>query len=140
MSGKMKRILLVEAEPVLAEVTAFRLDLHGYSVETVGSADEALRLTSTESFDIILMDLDLPGMGGHGLLDEFASNESTSTIPIMVLSADADLDQVQKVVAKGAVDFLVVPFDPDALMEKVANLVSRADENAKAKKKETVDS
>jgi len=87
-----------------------------------------------------LMDLSLPGMGGHGLLEEFACKESTSNIPIMVLSTDADLDQVQKVVAKGAVDFLVVPFDPDALMEKVANLVSRADENAKAKKKETVDS
>jgi len=135
MSKKMKRILLVEAEPVLAEVTSFRLDLHGYAVETVASADDALRITAAEQFDIILMDLSLPGMGGHGLLEEFACKESTSNIPIMVLSTDADLDQVQKAVAKGAIDFLVVPFDPEALMDKVAKLADRADENEKARKK-----
>jgi len=131
----MKRILLVEAESVLAEVTSFRLDLHGYSVEIVESAEDALRITKEESFDIILMDLTLPGMGGHGLLDQLASNELTSGIPIMVLSTDADLDQVQKVVEKGAVDFLVVPFDPEALMDKVAKLALRADAIYKEKEK-----
>lgn len=115
----MKRILLIEPEPVLAEVTAFRLELHGYCVQTVGSAEEALRITSEEPFDMILMDLVLPGMDGHGLLEKLSSDESTSKIPVMVLSVDADLDQVQKVFARGAVDFLVVPFDPEALEEKV---------------------
>ena len=115
----MKRILLIEPEPVLAEVTAFRLELHGYAVETVESAEAALRITTEQQFDMILMDLVLPGMDGHGLLEKLSSDESTSNIPVIVLSVDADLDQVQKVVAAGAVDFLVVPFDPEALEEKV---------------------
>jgi len=120
MSNDMKRILLIEPEPVLAEVTAFRLELHGYSVDVVGSGEDAWRLVVEQPYDMILMDLVLPGMGGHGLLEKLSSNASTSKIPVMVLSVDADLDQVQKVVSMGAVDFLVVPFDPEALEEKVS--------------------
>lgn len=115
----MKRILLVEPEPVLAEVTAFRLALHGYAVETVDSAERALQKATELAFDMILMDLELPGIGGTGLLEELSSDQATSDIPVMVLSINADLDQVQRVVAMGAVDFLVVPFDPETLEEKV---------------------
>ncbi len=120
MNQTMKRILLVEPEPILAEVTAFRLALHGYSVETVDNAESALRTVAEHTFDMILMDLELPGIGGSGLLEELSSDASTSEIPVMVLSVHADLDQVQRVVAMGAVDFLVVPFDPETLEEKVA--------------------
>ncbi len=123
MSQELKRILLIEPEPVLAEVTAFRLALHGYAVETVGTAEDALCKAAEVPFDMILMDLELPGMSGTGLLEELSSDEATSDIPVMVLSVDADLDQVQKVVSLGAVDFLVVPFDPEALEEKVAKHV-----------------
>ena len=133
MSDDMKRILLVEPEPVLAEVTAFRLELHGYAVETVDSAEAALRMTTETQFDMILMDLVLPGMDGPGLLERLSSDEATSNIPVMVLSIDADLDQVQKVVAMGAIDFLVVPFDPEALEEKVTRHLTRV--VVKAKKK-----
>lgn len=137
MSDDMKRILLIEAEPVLAEVTAFRLELHGYAVETVESAEEALRITAEQTFDMILMDLVLPGMDGHRLLEKLSSDEATSNIPVMVLSVDADLDQVQKVVALGAVDFLVVPFDPEALEEKVTKHACRPVVKSK-KKQESV--
>lgn len=139
MSDDMKRILLVEPEPVLAEVTAFRLELHGYSVEQVGSGEDALRVVSEQAFDMILMDLVLPGLDGHGLLEKLSSNESTSEIPVMVLSVDADLDQVQKVVALGAVDFLVVPFDPEALEEKVTRQLTKLAEAAKASPKKKLE-
>jgi len=137
MRDEMKRILLIEPETVLAEVTAFRLELHGYSVETVDSAEAALRITTEERFDMILMDLVLPGMDGPGLLEKLSSDETTSDIPVIVLSIDADLDQVQKVVELGAVDFLVVPFDPEALEEKVTKQVCRVVEKGK-KKQEAV--
>ncbi|MAD80747.1 MAG: two-component system response regulator [Planctomycetaceae bacterium] len=138
MSKEMKRILLIEPEAVLAEVTAFRLELHGYAVETVDAIENAFRIATEQEFDMILMDLSLPGSGGQDLLEKLSSDETTSSIPVMVLSADADLDQVQKVVAMGAVDFLVVPFDPEALVDKVTKHVCRVREENPKKKLEAV--
>ena len=120
MNGGTKRILLVEPEAVVADVTAFRLELLGYQVETVGTAEDALKSITEQLPDMMITDLVLPGLEGMGLIERLASDSETSHLPIMVLSVDADLDQVQTAYTAGAVDFLVVPFHPEALQEKVA--------------------
>ncbi|NJN22368.1 MAG: response regulator [Leptolyngbya sp. RL_3_1] len=76
--------------------------------------------------DMVITDLRLPGLEGVALIERLANDEQTSDLPIMVLSNDADLDQVQKVYRLGAIDFLVVPFHPEALQEKVARHLSKA--------------
>jgi CheY-like chemotaxis protein len=124
MTGDQKQILLIEAEPVLAEVTAFRLELLGYSVTTVGSAEDALLAVERNIPNLILTNLELPGLDALSLIEQLASDENTSEIPIIVLSMDADLDQVQTVYTAGAKDFLVVPFHPEVLEEKVARHVT----------------
>ena len=123
MSRIVKRILLVEPEGVLAEVTAFRLELLGYSVETVSTPVEALRKIPLHEPDVIITDLVLQDADATGFIESLSSNEQTSAIPIMVLSIDADLDCVAAVHKAGAVDFLLVPFHPEVLEEKVARLV-----------------
>jgi CheY-like chemotaxis protein len=120
MSKKTRQIMLVEPEPLLAEVTAFRLELHGYRVEIVRSAEEALQKVGSLQPDLILTDFQLPGMDGPGLIEQLALDESTSEIPVIVLSVDADLDCVQSVFNVGAKDFVVVPYHPEILEQKVA--------------------
>jgi CheY-like chemotaxis protein len=120
MSGRKKRILLVEPEPVIAEITAFRLELLGYYVATVPSAEEALAQLEATEPDLIITDLILPGLEGTGLIERLSSDEETSQIPIIVLSLDADLARVQAVYDLGARDFIVVPYHPEVLEEKVA--------------------
>jgi CheY-like chemotaxis protein len=131
----VKNILLVEPEGVLAEITAFRLELLGYKVEVVESAEDALKSVSTTMPDLIITDLVLNGTTALGLLETLTSREDTKDIPIMVLSLDADLDRVTSVHKCGATEFLVVPFQPEVLQEKVAKLLAgpraRRDEKLK---------
>lgn len=125
MSRNVKRILLIEPEPVLAEVTAFRLELLGYSVETVATPVEALKTIKSQGPDVIITDLVLKESDAIGFIETLASSEQTSDIPIMVLSIDADLDRVTAVHKAGASEFLLVPFHPEVLAAKVANLAAR---------------
>jgi two-component system nitrogen regulation response regulator GlnG len=125
MTRNVKRILLVEPEGVLAEVTAFRLELLGYSVETVDSPNEAMKKLRNHQPDVIITDLVLNDGDATGFIEQLASTEETSDIPIMVLSIDADLDRVSSVHKAGAADFLLVPFHPEVLEVKVAALANR---------------
>jgi CheY-like chemotaxis protein len=125
MSHNVKRILLVEPEGVLAEVTAFRLELLGYSVETVGTPAEALKKIQAHDPDVIITDLMLNDVNAAGFIETLSSSEETSEIPIMVLSIDADLDRVTAAHKAGAADFLLVPYHPEVLETKVANLAAR---------------
>jgi CheY-like chemotaxis protein len=124
MSREQKRILLVEPEPVLAEVTGFRLELLGYHVTLARSAEDALTRMSDVQPDVIITDLTLPGLDGMGLIERLASDEKASGIPIIVLSIDADLDFVQTAYNLGASDYVVVPYHPEVLEEKVARHVA----------------
>ena len=125
MVHQLKRILLVEPEGVLAEVTAFRLELLGYSVEIVESPGEALKKVKTHAPDLIITDLVLKDTDALGFIERLSSLEETADIPIMVLSIDADLDRVAAVHKAGASDFLLVPFHPEVLEVKVAALANR---------------
>lgn len=125
MARIVKSILLVEPEGVLAEVTAFRLELLGYRVEIVSSAEEALKWISTMTPDLVITDLVLGGADATGLIECLSSREETNDIPVMVLSMDADLDRVTTAYKVGAADFLVVPYQPEVLQEKVVKLLAR---------------
>ena len=128
--NQLTRILLVEPEDVLAEVTAFRLELLGYIVRRVASGEEALEELESHRPDVILTNLDLPSMDGVTLIEKIASDQETNNIPVMVLSVEADLDRVQAVHRAGGRDFLVVPFEPEHLEEKVARLAELSRESS----------
>lgn len=117
----MKSLLVIEQEPVLAEVTAFRLELLGYSVQIAHTCDQAINLLSSSTPDLVMLDLDMPD--GLVLLERMASQSETSALPKLALSLRDELDLVQKAFAAGATDYLVVPYDPMVMQEKVARLL-----------------
>jgi DNA-binding NtrC family response regulator len=125
MARYIPRIMLVEPDGVLAEVTAFRLELLGYHVETVTSVEEAQRAVAAKVPDLIITDLNLNGVSATGLIESLTSDETTNGIPVMVMSIDGDLDRVTAVHKVGAIDFLVVPYQPEVLQEKVSRLLSQ---------------
>lgn len=133
-----RQILLVEPEPVLAEVAAFRLELLGYRVTCVASGEEALGAIAQEMPDLLITDLVLPGLDGMGLIERLTTDEATSGLPIMVLSVDADLARVQAVYNVGARDFLVVPFHLEIFEEKVARLLADVPPGAPRARREAV--
>ncbi|MDA1055499.1 MAG: response regulator [Planctomycetota bacterium] len=136
MNNAGREVLLVEPEPVVSEVTAFRLELLGYRVICVESAEAALAKISVSIPDLVITDLVLPGLDGMGLIERLTTDERTSDLRILVLSLDADLSRVQAAYNVGARDFIVVPFHPEVLEEKVSKLLADApirDRSAKAK-------
>lgn len=116
------RILLIEDDPLMADVTSYRLELLGYRV-TVSTTVVAVWQAIDRSIPhAILLNFDSEDLDGFGLLEQFASDQGTSEIPVLALSADAELERVERAWKNGARDYLLTPYDPLALEQKVARL------------------
>ena len=144
MKPDVPQLLLVEEDELLADITAFRLELLGYTVICVRSAEQAqTRLQQDPLPAIILLDAALPDINGFELLGRLSSGDRTHAIPVMMLTVDADLNAVQKAYRAGAKDYLVLPYDPAVLEQKIERLMELAAATAKgeakvAKEKKTV--
>jgi CheY-like chemotaxis protein len=115
-------ILLVEEDATLSEITAFRLELLGYDVTPCQSAEQALQWLEEHLPSIVIVDTTLPGMDGIEFINRLSNDLRTSEIPVMVISTNSDLDEVQKAYTAGADEFLVIPYDPLVLETKVERL------------------
>jgi CheY-like chemotaxis protein len=120
------QILLVEEDPILLEVTAFRLELLGYGVVTQVSAEAALEWLGTHSPTLIIVDQVLSGMDGIEFINRLSNDTRTSEIPIMFVSTKSDLEDVQRAYNAGADEYLVIPYDPMVLESKVERLATAA--------------
>jgi CheY-like chemotaxis protein len=125
MPNDTPRILLIGDEPTLADITAFRLELLGYVVFRAESADEALANIADRAPDVIILDTSVSGSGGIELANRFSNDQATSRIPILVFSTSADLADVQRAYTAGVKDYLVTPFDPVVLEQKLERLLSK---------------
>lgn len=117
-----RTILLIEEEATLREITAFRLELLGLRVVQVGSGADAVELLSTRLPDVILVGHFLPDMSGVELIDRLSNEVRTSDIPVMLLSPNSELEDVQKAFNAGADEYLVTPYDPQILEQKLRRL------------------
>jgi CheY-like chemotaxis protein len=126
MSDATPQILLVEEDPILLEVTAFRLELLGYEVVTQESAEAALEWLSNHSPTLIIVDQVLSGMDGIEFINRLSNDTGTNEIPIMFLSTKSDLEDVHKAYNAGADEYLVIPYDPMVLESKVERLATAA--------------
>jgi CheY-like chemotaxis protein len=116
-------ILLLEEEPVLSEITAFRLELLGYRVTCVAGGEDLLKQLADQTPDLMIVDTHVPDMNCGELINRITSDSRYGHIPVLVFSIDADLDAVQKAFAAGAKDYLVIPYDPAVLEDKVEGLL-----------------
>lgn len=124
MAESRHRLLLVESDPLLAEVTSYRLQLLGYRVLVATTAAELWTGVDKLRPHAVLMNLDIDDLYPMELLEQLASDTSTAELPIIALSKHSDLDQVERVWKNGVSDYLVTPYDPVILERKVARLLS----------------
>ncbi len=122
MTQQRCHILLVEEEPVLREITAFRLELLGYEVIAWESANSAHEWLHTQLPQLIVVG-QVAETGSLDFLNQLSNEPRTSEIPVIFLSSSSDLEDVQKAYNAGADEFLVTPFDPLTLEKKVEGLV-----------------
>lgn len=112
------RILLVEDDRSLREALEDTLELSGYSCCAVASAEDALVELGRASFAMVITDVNMPGMDGHGLLR--AVRTRFPQLPVLLMTAHGTIDRAIEAIRTGAVDYLVKPFEPNALMSLVA--------------------
>jgi CheY-like chemotaxis protein len=124
MFNQSPQILLIEGEPILLEITEFRLELLGYQVVSRDSAEHALEWLADNLPNTIIVDHVLPGMDGIEFINRLSNDTRTANVPIMFLSTNGDLDDVQKAYNAGADEYLVIPYDPLVLEAKVERLTS----------------
>lgn len=111
------KILLVEDEPKLNEFVHKGLRQQGYQVDSVNNGSSALDLAATESYDLIILDLMLPGQSGFDVLDNLRRFEIK--IPVMIMSALNGTDRVIEGLDKGAIDYIKKPFDFGEFLARV---------------------
>ena len=117
------RILIVEDEKELAGSIAEGLQIDGFETEICENGEEALDLCLTETYDLIILDLNLPGMDGMDVLHEFRK-ENRST-PVLILSARIQLSDKIAGFDEGANDYLTKPFHFEELEARIRSLTRR---------------
>ncbi len=123
MTSDVPRILIVDDDRAFRLSTAELLREDGYSVVSVAEANEALETLRRERFDLILLDLRMPGTDGMGMLEELRTcGEAT---PILMITGFGTIDLAVRALHHGADDFLTKPLDPDVLSSRVAELIDR---------------
>jgi type II secretory ATPase GspE/PulE/Tfp pilus assembly ATPase PilB-like protein/CheY-like chemotaxis protein len=118
-------ILLVEDEDQLRRVMKDLLEREGYTIVEAADGVQALEQVDRHNPDVILLDLNLPGMDGYGVLSQLRSRPSTATTPVIVLTAKGDEDNEVRVLKLGADDFLTKPFRARALSARLESVISR---------------
>jgi DNA-binding response OmpR family regulator len=124
----MIKVLLAEDAPNIATMVEICLEDAGYDVISEEDGIEALSSIYANKPDIILLDLVLPRMSGILILKALRENHNTTQIPVIVMSARSQKEDIQEAYDNGADDYLVKPFTPADLLRHVKNLV-KGDEN-----------
>ncbi len=116
------RVLLVEDDIALQEAIVDTLELAGCDVKAVPSAEQALELLGTLSVDMVVTDVNMKGMDGHQLLS--AVRDDYPFLPVLLITAYASIERSVDAIKNGAVDYLVKPFEPGALIELILRYAS----------------
>lgn len=103
----MRRILVIDDDPDLREVIELGLQMAGWAVVTAASGAEGLALAATHLPDAIILDMMMPGMDGHAVLEALKAEPVTRDIPVLFLSA-----KLQNPLEAAAESVIPKPFDP----------------------------
>jgi type II secretory ATPase GspE/PulE/Tfp pilus assembly ATPase PilB-like protein/ActR/RegA family two-component response regulator len=119
------KVLLVDDEDQLRRVMRDLLERDGYVVTEAADGVEALDQVDRHAPDIVVLDLNLPGLDGYGVLTHLRSRPATAEIPVVVLTAHGDEDSEVRVFEMGADDFLSKPFRARALSARLSAVLGR---------------
>lgn len=118
----MHKILIIEDEISIAELIRDYLEVNGYASDIATTGEDGLKKATSNSYDLILLDIMLPGIDGFELCNEL---RKTLDIPILMVTArKEDIDTIRGL-NRGADDYIVKPFNPNELMARVKAHISR---------------
>lgn len=120
------KVLVIEDEELVRKVLEFRLKKEGYEVFLAKDGAEALSLIEHQRFDLILVDIMLPYVGGLEITSKVKSNPETKDTPVIVLSANGLENVILEAFALGADDFIPKPFNLPELTIRIKKHIKQS--------------
>lgn len=124
-TGSRGRVLVVDDVEENRDVLSRQLTRQGYEVHCAADGEEALRKTAVTSYDLLLLDIRMPGLDGQQVLHRVKQNPATRDLPVVMISAADDLETIAACIEAGAEDLLPKPFDPVILRARVSASVEK---------------
>ncbi|NQU17365.1 MAG: response regulator [Candidatus Saganbacteria bacterium] len=118
MNEQKKKILVVDDQPGNRKLLNDLLKFKGYDIIEASDGKEALK-NAEKHPDLILLDINMPDISGYEVAKQLKSKDSTKNIPFIMLTAQEDKQSVDAAFAAGAVDYIVKPFQPANLLQKI---------------------
>ena len=115
-------ILIIDDEPSLRKTLARVLQQAGFEVTTAETAEQGLAYLNTTKFDLIYMDIRMPGMAGLEALTLIHSNYPS--LPVVLFTAQPDLNSAVEALRRGAVDYLLKPLKPEVIIERTKTILA----------------
>lgn len=124
------KILIVEDDTFLAGLLTEHFKKSGLDFDLVVDGEKALSKARVERFDLILLDLVLPGIDGYEVLGQLKKDTELAKIPILILSNLGRKEEIERGLNLGAVDFLVkARFDLDEIVDKIKQILKRSNQS-----------
>ena len=117
------KLLVVEDDPNIVELLSASLRFAGFEVSAVTSGAQAVAVARAAPPDLVVLDIGLPGMDGWEVLDRIRKDETTKSIPVVVLTAHAEEESRRRANEGGADAFVTKPFQPNDFRSTVLSLL-----------------
>lgn len=132
-----ERILVIEDEPTLSRLLSYNLTQEGYDTTTVDNGSEGLQLARSDSYDLIMLDIMLPGMNGFELLGKL--RQYGNKTPVIILTARNAEEEVVQGLKLGADDYITKPFGVAELLARVSAVLRRTQADGKIEEHPTAE-
>ena len=116
------RVLIVDDSPAMRAFVRRVMEISGFELSVAfeaGDGNEALALLQREWVDLILTDINMPGMDGEDFLRRLEADEFLRAMPVVVISTDATSNRIQRMMALGARGYVTKPFTPETLRSEL---------------------
>lgn len=120
----MKKILLVEDDPFLADIYKTRLNSEGFEVVVAEDGEKGLKKLEEGDFDLLVLDLVLPELSGFEILEKIKGNEKFKNLKILALSNLSQKEEIQRALDLGVQKYLIKAyFTPSEVVEEIKKLI-----------------
>ena len=125
-STRLPRIIYVEDDDLMGDIVKDLLSNAGYLIGVIGHGTLAYETIAFKKPDLVILDRSLPGMGGIEILQRLRAKPETYLMPVLMLTATGGEDKIDEGIGSGADGYLLKPFDPNMLVDKVASILTNS--------------
>ena len=121
-----RRIVIADDDPTIVTLVTLLLEQAQYDVVGTNDAVAAMAMVRARTPAAVILDVQMPGGGGLSALTKIKSDPELNGVPVMMLTGERNAETVMQAMGNGADDYMVKPFNPDALAQRVSRLIDRA--------------